>query len=50
MSTNLIDWELAQTVVDGIELDFYAPAVDRLSKQLIIDQDVPSVFFKTVVE
>ncbi len=50
ISTNLTDWVLAQTTLDGMELDFYAPGVNRLSKQLIIDQNAASAFFKTVVE
>ena len=50
VSTNLVEWVLAQTTLDGTELDFFEPGVNRLSKQLIINQDATSAFFKTVVE
>lgn len=50
VSTNLVDWEAIGSNTAGIEIDFYDPGVHRVTNQLLINQEWPSVFFKMSVE
>ena len=50
VSTNLVDWEATGSNTAGIEIDFYDTGVHRVTNQLLINQEWPSVFFKMSVE
>ena len=50
VSTNLVDWEAIGSNTAGIEIDFYDAGVHRVTNQLLINQEWPSVFFKMSVE
>ncbi|MFL2876501.1 MAG: hypothetical protein ACJZ86_01435 [Pontiellaceae bacterium] len=50
VSTNLVDWEAIGSNTAGIEIDFYDTGVHRITNQLLINQEWPSVFFKMSVE